>query len=75
VNESALVSAKAKKFSKPFITSKAQMHQLQGIFPTLYGFVTFYILEMLQKGGQGDKTNQGWETPGKLSVCAESASV
>ena len=65
----ALISARAKKFtpSQKFVTnfySKAH-NNLQGVFPTMIGFVTlghlFCLGDYAKKVAKGDKANHGWE--------------
>ena len=67
-----LISARAKKFipSQLFVTitftSKAH-NNLQGVFPTMIGFVTLghlfasSPLNNCKKVAKGDKANHGWE--------------
>ena len=66
----ALISVRAKKFipSHLFVpvtfTSKAH-NNLQGVFPTMIGFVTLghllFIGDQAKKVAKGDKANHGWE--------------
>ena len=42
-------------------TSKAH-NNLQGVFPTMIGFVTLGHLFAKQKVAKGDKANHGWES-------------
>ena len=66
----ALISVKAKKFIYLAIyllltfTSKSH-NNLQGVFPTMIGFVTLghllFIGDQAKKVAEGDKVNHGWE--------------
>ena len=62
----ALISVRAKKFisSQLFVTSKAH-NNLQGVVPTMIGFVTLSHLLFLgdhaKKVAKGNKANHGWE--------------
>ena len=66
----ALISVRAKKFIPNQIyllltfTSKAH-NNLQGVFPTMNGFVTLghllFIGDQAKKVAKGDKANHGWE--------------
>ena len=66
----ALISVRAEKFipSHLFVTitftSKAH-NNLQGVFPTMIGFVTLghllFIGDQAKKVAKGDKANHGWE--------------
>ena len=54
----------AKPFIKIFYTLKAHMcNNLQGVFPTMIGFVTLATLleDNTKKVAKDDKTNHGWE--------------
>ena len=67
----ALISAKAKKISKPFITSKAHSN-LQGVFPTMIGFVTLghcLFMDHAKKVAKGAKANHGWENTPAINFC------
>ena len=62
----ALISVRAKKFisSQLFVTipftSKAH-NNLQGVFPTMIGFVNLGHLLFRESCKKGDKANHGWE--------------
>ena len=61
----ALISGSlAKPFIKIFHASKAHMwNNLQGVFPTMIGFVIFghFFVLSSNKVAKDDKTNHGWE--------------
>ena len=65
----ALISVRDKKFtpSHLFVTNFyfKGIHNLQGVFPTMIGFVTLghllFIGDQAKKVAKGDKANHGWE--------------
>ena len=61
----ALISVRAKKFIPSHLFVSKAHNNLQGVFPTMIGFVNLghllFIGDQAKKVAKGDKANHGWE--------------